>query len=205
MSAAALSALPGPDPQPRVTPRLKPDLRAELEHAARQVRMRHLQRLITLGVSNATIAALGRHALWFGVERIVRVGPERYVPAKEGEPGATHLVHPVYEQGVLVDLIAWQTSAPERWLRRTGMGWALNPDDADLIDRYGAPPVLLRASPLDWLRSGAKHLVVLDWTSPKVERLRWHSEICCATEEIAHMLLRRLTAAIRLPDITLPA
>ena len=176
-----------------------PDLAAELEAAAGRVTQAHLDRLAALGIAPATIAGLGRHAISFGVAHIVGIEPGLYAPGD----GAPHIVQPVFENWALVDLVAWQTTAPDRWLRRTGAGWALNADNADFIDRFGGPPVLLHATPLDWLRAGATGTVILDWSSPRIERLRWHEEVCCATAALAETLRCRLTEALRLPDITI--
>lgn len=186
---------------PAVAP--DPDLDAELRAASAAVTQVHLDRLCAIGAARA-LFSLGQYSLSFGVVEAERIAPDRYAPHPLGTGlGKPHIVMPVFEKYRLIDLVAWQTTAPAHWLRRIGEGWALDADDIDILDRRGRGPLLLHPNPLAWLRGGTRGSVVLDWTSPKAERLRWHDEVCCETAPLAAMLHCRLTHAVRLPEITI--
>lgn len=142
------------------------NLSHEIEHAAKAVRNPHLVRLLALGVTSATIARLGAVQPPFGVMDCENLGSGIFQPGGE----TSHIVQPVYDGGVLIDIIAWRTVAPQNWLWRCGAAWALNPD-AIADNSWNDEPLAVEATPLDWLRYGATGLCILDWTAPEIRNL----------------------------------
>lgn len=170
----------------------------EMRAACFAVTHAHLRRLVALGVGYPTLAELGRHHYGFGVVTASEDGRGLYVPDPDGE---LHLVLPVYEDGGLVDLVAFRSATPDKWLLRTGLGWALGLE-WDLSGHDWAEPVRLDATPLDWLRAGAGGLCVLDWEAPELCDLANLSAVHCPDATIAGLLRNALTKPPRLPDIS---
>src|SRR5690554_3957918 len=94
----------------------------EIESACDNVRNAHLDRLQSLGVTSTTIATLGAVQVPFGVMGCDYLGGNLYQPGGD----VPHIVQPIYDDGALIDLIAWRTAEPQKWLWRTGAAWALN-------------------------------------------------------------------------------
>lgn len=175
------------------------ELQAELFSAAARVTQGHLDRLRGLGVSPATIAALGRSYVPFGVVNLTTESTGTYQPGD----GAAHIVQPVVEDGELIDLVAWHTLRPGRWWLRNGVGWAINPEGLGEFDRWGDGPPVLHASPLDWLRAGGTGSVILDWSNRvAINELRAHDSIACASSELAGTLRKAMMATVRMPSFT---
>lgn len=175
------------------------DLHGELRAAAFSVTQAHLRRLISLGVGWPTIGELGRHHYGFGVVCASDNGRGLYVPDVDGE---LHLVLPVYEDGELVDLVAFRSDAPEKWMLRTGNGWALGLEDGWGMLHNGEP-LPLSATPLDWLRGGAEGLCVLDWEAPELAvELADFATVHCSDAIVAGLLNKALTKPPRLPNIS---
>src|SRR5436853_1956909 len=103
---------------------IRANLDAELASAGRASTFLHAKRLEQLGVSIATVAELRRHDWGWGVVHAVEhpSEPGLYCPDSSGP---LHVLLPVYDRGDLVDLVAFRSSDPERWLLRTGAGWCL--------------------------------------------------------------------------------
>jgi hypothetical protein len=174
-------------------------LERELALAAGAVRQKHLARLQALGVDLSAVAHLGATYTPFGVARAEKRSGGLYEPAESGTPV---LVMPVmvadWREGLFgpiclyapVDLIAIETTRPASWAWRTGNGWALG---ADRIDHWEGEPLLMVATPLDWLARGGEAVCVLDWsaTSPAWPLLRQMSELVADD-----LLAARLAAAI---------
>lgn len=174
---------------------------AEWQAAVASVRQPHLDRLRALGVSASAIATLNLSHPAFCVTEAIGEPNGLYQPGG----GALHVVSPVIESGALVDLVTWRSDQPERWYLRTGVGWLLNAD-ACLTSRWDGHQLSLRATPLDWLRRGARGAwdaggVVLDWDAPDLSQLRCFDEITCDTDWLAVTLRRALSRPSRLPAI----
>jgi hypothetical protein len=173
-------------------------LQEELWSAIRNVKQRHLDYLRAQGVSKLTIAELGSRHFSFGVANVSDDGAGLYVPDEDGAP---HLVLPVYEDGVLVDLCAFTTAAPAKWKLRAGQGWALGLFDG-FHRHWWHGGAILSSTPIDWLRNGAHGLCVLDWASPEVSRLADLETVEVENLTVANVLTKALTKPPRLPKIT---
>lgn len=174
-------------------------LHAELRSAAHAVTHANLRQLVALGVGWPTIGELGRHHDGFGVVTARDAGDGLYEPDPDGQP---HLLLPVYEDGELVDLVAFRSDAPDKWMLRTGNGWALGLDEGWGMLHNG-DPLRLSATPLDWLRNEATGLCVLDWEAPELTvELADFAAVQCPDATIAGLLTEALTQPSRLPSIS---
>lgn len=142
------------------------ELSHEVELAVKAVQNRHLGRLQSLGVNAATIARLGALQPPFGVMHCENIGGGIFQPGGD----RTYIVQPVFDGDVLIDIVAWHTTQPQKWLWRTGAAWALNVD-AIAKNSWQDEPLAVDATPLDWLRNGADGLCILNWDSPEIRTL----------------------------------
>lgn len=171
-------------------------LETEFASAVDRVRQPHLDRLRSLGVAPATVAAIGERHPSFGILTATAGANGLYEPGE----GPLFVAQPVYEAGLLVDLVAWRSTRPDRWWLRTGLGWLLN-GDACLYGGWDGHELTLAGTPLDWLRSGARGAVVLDWESPELYQLRGFETIHCSDRGLAATLGHALLRSQRMPDI----
>jgi hypothetical protein len=188
------------------------DLYAELRAAAFNVRQVHIDRLRALAVSLRWIA--GASTFPFGVAHCEASGG-LYQPLDADAP--LHLVLPVLDEGVLVDLVAFRTTAPDSWLLRTGNGFALGLQQgldpwlwyapADLNARppkhQVGKPTRIFSNPLEWLQGEGDGLCVLDWGSPEFYRLDALRAVTVTDNETAKLLTDALARPARLPAIAL--
>lgn len=174
------------------------DLSAELAAAGSATKVLHFHALERFGIARNLLCDLWRSDFGFGVCRARDVGDGLYSPG-EGEP---HLVLPVREDGDLVDLCAFRSSAPEKWLLRSGQGWALGLERGLERHTWG-DPVALAVSPLEWLRHGAGGLCILDWDAPELTYLLGVPNLVCSTREQASHLRAALSKPVRLPNISI--
>lgn len=168
------------------------DLEAEMASAAARVRQEHMDRLISLGVPGSAIARLGAIQPVFGISAAL---PERSHIYQPGD-GPPHVVMPVMDVGSMIDLIAWRTTQPARWLWRKGLGWALGTDW--LLPRWDDGPVRLFATPLEWLAGAGQGICILDWNAPEIREMAM-LEAIEADELIGRRLLAVLSKPVRLP------
>lgn len=142
------------------------DLLTEMEAAASRVRLVHLERLRSLGVPYASLAALGRDEHTVGVGRALLHDNGLWEPCDEGEPVVVQAVHDGLARELgdagIIDLIAWRTSEPERWWWRCGTAWALG---HELLDADIGEPVPVVATPAQWLSVAGEAVCPLDWSS----------------------------------------
>jgi hypothetical protein len=154
------------------------DLDAEMTAAFGRLDAAHARRLDALGVPRALImggmVGLGQ----------VRIAGDFYEPDEHGggvyvTPIRVHGETPespdpasTLARGILADLVAWRPDRPGCWRTRCGaVSWlgAIEP-------QYSCPlPVSLWRDPLNWLRAGARGLVVL--TDSLIDR--WHLLNAC--------------------------
>ena len=172
------------------------NLLSELEAAAFAVRNAHLDRLQALGVTSQTIAKLGEIQPPFGVIKVDYLGGGLFQPGGD----VPHIVQPIYDAGILIDLVAWRTSDPRSWLWRTGAAWALNPDEIK-ANSWTQEPLTLHATPLDWLRASAQGLCILNWEAHEIRQLLRVKAID-AESHIARQLRGALMKPAYFPEIT---
>lgn len=187
------------------------NLASEMNAAGLSVRQVHLDRLRALGVSNATIATMGERGWPFGVTNAEPVGGGYYQPGE----GAPHIILPVVEDGVLVDLVAFRSTAPNDWLLRVGNGSCLGLEEGLSRWTWYAPadpdakppkyqvgqPTHLFSTPLDWLAGGGEGLCVLDWEAPDLRQLDVLPAITVSDRETGALLTQALRRPERIPRI----
>jgi len=149
----------------------------------------------------------------FGVALCEPMGNGLYQPGE----GHLHVIIPVVDRGVLIDLCAFRSASPGNWLLRSGLGWALGVDrglDPWLWYRPADPaakppmhqvgePTFIFSDPLDWLRGQGAGICVLDWESPDVRQLDVLAEVTCSTGTVAGLLTRALTRRVHIPKISI--
>lgn len=172
------------------------DLSREIEHAVKAVRSYHVDELKELGVTGAAIGSLGAVQPIFGVMHCESVGggifqPDGVIPS---------IVQPVFDDGCLIDLVAWRTNAPHTWLWRTGAAWALGVD-AVRDSSWTDASLTIDSSPLDWLRGGATGLCILNWAAPEIRALLRVRSIS-AEPAVALQLRRALMKPVYFPEIS---
>lgn len=140
------------------------DLGKELQEAALSMGPLDFPRLRSLGLINTGVAEMGMRHHQFGLATIVDVGEGLFAPSPDGRRS---MVVPVYENGQLLDLVAFSTSTPDDWLLRTGAGLALGLIDGFEPHTWGAS-VHLHKTPMDWLRAGGDGLCIVDWSAPDI-------------------------------------
>ena len=189
------------------------DLAAEMTVAGRSVRQIHLDHLRVLGVSRASIAEAGKTFWPFGVTQAEPAGNGLYQPGG----GQQHLVVPVIEDGVLVDIAAFRSTAPSDWLLRTGNGWCLGLERGLDWWTWYAPadplavpprhetgsPVHVFSNPLDWLQGARAGLCVVDWDAAEIARLDVLQRVTVTDERTAQLLTAALTRPVQLPSIAI--
>lgn len=174
------------------------DLHAEMRAAAEASTLLHFRHLEALGIPVVTVADRRRDHWGWGVASVIDAGDGLYQP----DDGPLHLVLPVHEDGELVDLVAFRSKDPTRWLLRTGLGWALGLERG--LERLTwQESVCLSVSPLEWLRHGAEGVCILDWTAPEIKQLRDLPRIECSDARLAARLKAALTRTPQLPEISL--
>ena len=171
------------------------DLINEIENACRGVKQAHLDRIRALGVTSTTIATLGAFQAPFGVMNCEAIGGGIFQPGGD----TPYIVQPVFDDGVMIDIVAWRTVDPQSWLWRTGSAWALN-TDAIAANSWQDEPLSIDATPLDWLRNGATGLCILNWDAPEIRQLLRVKAIA-ADQHIARQLRAALLKPAYFPDI----
>jgi hypothetical protein len=171
------------------------ELITEIENACRNVKQAHLDRIRALGVTSSTIATLGAVQAPFGVMDCENIGGGIFQPGGD----IPHMVQPIFDDGVMIDIVAWRTTEPQNWLWRTGAAWALNTDEIAANSWHDAP-LAIDATPLDWLRNGASGLCILNWEAPELRQLLRVKSIS-AVPHIARQLRGALMKPAYFPDI----
>jgi hypothetical protein len=178
-----------------------PDLVAEMNAAAENVRQVHLDHIRGLGVTGKAMAALWQS------EGIAPFGVATIEQRPDGSflfgPGALHVIQPVTYGGELIDLVAWRSMTPGRWLCRMGSAWCLGEDhlyaDSPSLTEPHAPAIV--ATPLQWLTMAGDAFCVLNWDAPEVRGLVAIDSIRCADKRLSQTLLAAISKPVRLPRI----
>lgn len=174
-------------------------LRDDCDRASANIRQAHIDHLLALGATAKGIAGLGRYQLPFGVERIDVDDAGRWWPDPEGNPA---VVVPVVEYGDLIDIVAFRTSAPQRWWWREGCGSLLG---ADLLnDGWPVGPLRVVSTPLQWLIEGGNAVCILDWSCPDYELspMRDREELACDGPMLRARLRKRLSQPRKVPPMS---
>ena len=174
------------------------DLLSELRTFALATTGFAVRRLVALSISHLTIANMGLNHYSFGVGRCLDVEDGLFVPSDEGR---VRLVLPVYDDGELVDLVAFSTDTPHDTRLRTGEGWALGLERG-IEEHQWDKLLVLHSSPLDWMRAGCGGLCILDWDAPEIVQLMHFDEIHCEDRRLEPLLRKALTRPSRMPNIT---
>lgn len=177
------------------------DLYSEMDRACTSVGQRHIDAMIALGITSNAIAQLGRRQPPFGVGQISEIGGGHF----EFFPGGqSRVIMPVMEDGEIIDLIAWQTCTPGKWLWRKGLGNYLG---GDLIARSqwtDHHALILVATPLDWLCAAGEAVCILNLKAPsaELERIRFVDEIVVTDAALGRQIAKVMAAPRPIPRIT---
>jgi hypothetical protein len=176
------------------------NLSAEMGQARRSLSLLHLKALKRLGVGWPDVCELSGDGA-MGVLKVSEGEEETFYPDPDGVP---HLILPVLEDGGLVDLLAFRSSNPARWLLRSGQGTALGLEHGleQLSWLLEGEAVHLHKTPLDWLRAGRVGVCIVDWSAPDLHRLCGIPHIYCDDAALAQRLNTALTRPSYLPTIT---
>ncbi len=153
----------------------------------------HVDRLLHLGVPPAT-------TIMCGLAKI-RPDGQNYVP---DDDGLEAVIVPVFDGGVVVDLVAFQPAQPELWWVRRGETPFLGSDALERL--WLNEPLRLHRDPLGWLRGGAQPnaAVVLSWKAAATQIFAVPS-IVADDYEYALEIEQHLKATRTIPNISFPA
>ncbi len=178
------------------------DLESEVRGAVARVRDQHLAALINAGVPAAAIAELGAKQAPFGVGRVDFQRGRIYEPS--GEPHAIGaLIVPVYEDAILVDLIALRLLQPSLWKWRVGEAWALGADEIQRGTSWdGFTEVELHATPIEWLAAAGKGGCILNWAdTTRIRALSSFDRVIATDPRVIDRLEAILNRPARKPQI----
>lgn len=179
---------------------MKYDLAAEMLAAVSRVEQSHLNSMIGMGVSASAVANLGHTQEPFGIGKVEFLGANYWQP-HDGPASIGAIVQPVYEDGDIIDLIAWRSLKPSDWRWRVGNAWALGADFIHGTAWRGFSSLTVHPTPLSWLASAGEGLTVLDWESTLVRQLALFDEIVCDDSKVAGRLNEILSRPARVPRI----
>lgn len=175
------------------------DLVGEIMPAAWAMTQRpHQDRMAAAGVSPVAIyCSPPRLYGHFGVCRAQFHG-NTYEPAPDGEPVIVMGVSEHPEEPI-IDHLAFQPSDPARWWLRLGQGVILGLHNARLA-LFKEEPILVHATPLDWLRADCWGCVVLDWEADLLSYLDGYG-ILAADRRTGEALERAFRRHINIPQV----
>ena len=126
-----------------------------------------------------------------------------YQPA---ESDARAFIQPVWlgeKFSEICDLIAWQPDRPDRWWTRRRSGEQLGAQHLDWAE-INQTALIIRRSPLSWLRSGGRGVFVADWPAA-LPRLRQVPVLIAEELEHGVVLERRFAEPVMpVPEIRFP-
>jgi len=176
---------------------MKPAVLLQELHAARsRVTGPYLDRMRALGILNA-FADMAAGYVPIGISPCEPVGQGCYQPASSGP---MNLVVPVIEDGELIDLVAFRSTAPDDWLTRNGEGWALGMEEGAGHYLDGVTPHIF-ANPLEWLQAECCGICILNWNSPEIYKLDVLRDVTVSDVATAKLLRRAMTLPQRVPEI----
>ena len=177
------------------------DIEAEMLAAVGRVGQSHINWMIEMGVSSSAIAGLGKKQEPFGIGQLEFIGSDYWQP-HDGPAAIGAVVQPVYEDGHIIDLIAWRSLKPQDWRWRVGEAWALGADSLQGSPWRGFASITVHATPLAWLAAGGDGLTILNWQSATIRSLSNFDEIVCEDSKAADRLNEILCRPMRVPKIT---
>ena len=174
------------------------DLVGEVLTAHWNMRRQHQGWLAAHGVSPVAIYGtpprLHGH---FGVTRAMFHG-DLFEPAPDGKPVIILGVSEHPDEGV-VDILAFEPSNPSHWYRRLGAAVVLGLHNARLAV-FEESPVMVHATPLDWLRADCAGVVVLDWKADLLSYLDGYG-VLAADDTTRRRLQRAFKRHIHIPEV----
>lgn len=180
------------------------DLLGEMEAAASRVRLPHLERLRSLGITYAALSALGIVEHTVGVGRAALHDDGLFEPLGEGEPVVVQAVHDdlnrqLGEAGI-IDLIAWRTQEPRRWWWRCGTAWALG---HEMLVEHSGDPVAVVSTPAEWLAASGRAICLLDWSSvsPAWQALRHGPTLTFTNDALRQRVRNGLVRSAPMPTM----
>lgn len=175
---------------------LENPLRVEMRAAHARLEGRQMEILAGLGLPAAqlyaetligvTTGAIDRRDFW-----------------QPDEAGRRLLVTPLTEAGAILDLVAFDPKEPNAWYLRTGHGWALGHEAMERASQGwpGDAPLVLHATPMEWLASGCEGTCVVQWTDEARRTIRDLAACEVRSSEFARALRLELTRPPRIPEI----
>jgi len=156
----------------------------------------HVEEVVALGVPRS---AMFGNRPYLGIARIV-VGDAFFDFAEDGELA---WIVPVGEPYPIAwewldDIVAFFPSDPSHWWLRRGSAEILGLDQVEMA-RWLGEPLILRRTPLDWLRAGMKGAVILDRNLDPRSTFYDIAEIRVADDSIGQAIEQRLADLAR-PD-----
>lgn len=146
---------------------------------------------------HAALMACNLHQAGGGIWGVdfVEVDQRHYAPVAAGKPA---VITPLWEDGVLVDLIA--TSIGNRAMRtRRGIAtvlgeeWLAHARETDTAAR-------LFPDPIAWLQSGRAGVVIVDWKSARVT-LADLPALACETDRLAVQVDTAMRTPVHIPQL----
>lgn len=170
-------------------------LRLELGAYAQAATIDDMRKLMATGAPAPEIFGAG--ILGFANAEVGR--NDFWQPASHGPRCA---VIAAIEEGIILDLIAFDPAAPDVWFIRTGNAWALGMDAVTEVSRsWNGGELLLHPTPLDWLKARGVGACVVNWTDDARRALRDLPAINVSSPKIAQALRLELSRPPRLPEI----
>lgn len=165
-----------------------------MELANSQMKQRHWDTLKNLGVTGKAVGKLC-FPIWQppGVMN-GEIDNGYFLPGD----GAAHLVQPVMQDGLVIDIVAWRSLQPDKWGVVKGNAWALGIDN---IDFWNGLPLLMSATPLEFMKAGGEGFCILDWAAPEIGRLKNISEIKTPDPALGRALISAIQSLEHYPKI----
>ena len=174
---------------------------AEMEAAAKAGR-RHGTLFSTIGIADWAVLVQHGH---LGVAWGRAEAGGRFCPSPEGDD-RLHVVVPVIEDGIIIDIAAFDPRYPRQWLLRLGIGSLLGKGAIEEnLKSLGwstiEHPLRLHSDPLSWLRNGRQGAALIQGIDHSIRHeLRRLSSIEVANTTVANYVRRELSRT-RIPQI----
>ena len=179
------------------------DLSVEMAAAWPQVKQEHLDSTQSSGVTSTALANVGKVQESFGIANVEFLAGNLYRPAIDLMSAAA-MIQPVYDNGEVIDLIAWTAFKPHDWYWRTGNGWALG---IDAISCGGTKSdfksIMIHTTPLKWLAAGGEGITILNWNAPEIQSLSAFDQLICFDHIVSTSVAKILAQPFPVPQIVI--